>query len=1025
LRSALFVTIAELLGGTPIVAATPPPNSPTNLDTYVAAPDASYTSAFKSPAVTNSQYTAYNLSMTSQTWWNPTIVNPSVWTHWLQIVVPTTVKTTTAVLIIGENNNSTNPPALDSRATSAAIALGAVAVYLPSVPNQPTTFLADGMSRTEDQIVAYTFNQLLNGTGTPSDQNWPLLLPMVKSVVRAMDTAQAYARTHTTPTVNIDKFIVSGGSKRGWTTWLTPAVDNRIRAIVPLVFDALNVGFQFPHHKDTYFGICENITTNDLFGGYSTAVIDYTNFHVFDRLRTPQGQLLGSIVDPYQYLGRPAYNIPKYLINSTGDEFFVPDSAQFYIGDVPGQNYLRYLPNTEHEDYLNTDAQTAVINFEKAVIDAAPLPRFTWTVTGGGTTIRLTPTDPPASVSMWQATNPNSRDLRLETFGQQPQNKWTNTLLNVQADGTYVAQVGLPASGITAFMIEMVYNVDGMQLTFTTQISSVPQFVPAITVVDAGGTFNGNPFPATATATGAAGGPVAGSFTYYYANQNTPGSAGSTTAPSAPGTYTVTADMQSGDPSYTNATSLPVSFTIGPQATTTTFTTSSSPSVPMAALILAAAVHSSGTSVVPTGNVTFKDGDTILATAPLVNGQAQFNALPVSTTVNQTVVGPTRWTFGTHSLTATYSGDSNFAASTSAALMQSIQPVTVVPNPQQPGKNIITVSGTYADDTITITAGIQAGQIQVDIQETSPGQYHFNSSYDATSLAGLYIYSGTTNNTIQIGDMNFPTIMIGAAAAGSNTFTLTAGLGHPTIVMGGPGTNTLRGPNVNSVWNINGPNSGGTQCISFAYIQNLIGGTGIDRFQFAEGGSLSGRIDGGSGNPNWLDYALCTSGVSVNLANGTASHAGSIANIQHVRGGGGNDVLTGGSQAAILLGGPGNDTITGGVLGSILVGGPGTDQLTGQSGMDILIGGTTDYDNGQSLVPFLQLMNAWSAGSDLATRIAALKSGQNLNGVSLNMGTTVHDDGAANTLTGGGNVNWFLKGANDTITDLQSGDIVN
>jgi Ca2+-binding RTX toxin-like protein len=394
-------------------------------------------------------------------------------------------------------------------------------------------------------------------------------------------------------------------------------------------------------------------------------------------------------------------------------------------------------------------------------------------------------------------------------------------------------------------------------------------------------------------------------------------------------------------------------------------------------------------------------------------------------TVNQAVVGPTRWTFGTHSLTAIYNGDSNFAPSTSAAVMQNIQPVTIVASPQQPNKNVMTVSGTYADDTITIGPGGQSGQIQVNIQEASPGQYHFNSSYDATSLAALSVYGGTNNNTIQIGNVNVPAVLSAPAATGSNTFTLTGSLGTPTIVLGGPGNNTIVGWNNATIWNITGPNSGSARHISFSNIQNITGGNAIDRFRFAEGGSLSGRIDGGSGHPNWLDYTLCTSNIFVNLANGTAGHAGSIANIQNIRGGGGNDVLSGGSQAAILIGGPGNDTITGGAIGSILIGGAGTDQITGQSGMDILIGGTTDYDDGQFLVPLLRIMRAWSSGGDVAARIARIKSGQNLNGDSLKMGTTVHDDGAANTLTGGGNANWFLKGSNDTITDLQTGDTVN
>jgi len=35
-------------------------------------------------------------------------------------------------------------------------------------------------------------------------------------------------------------------------------------------------------------------------------------------------------------------------MNSTGDQFFLPDNSQFYFQDLPGEKYLRYVPNTDH-----------------------------------------------------------------------------------------------------------------------------------------------------------------------------------------------------------------------------------------------------------------------------------------------------------------------------------------------------------------------------------------------------------------------------------------------------------------------------------------------------------------------------------------------------------------------------------------------------------------------------------------------------------------------------------------------------
>jgi PhoPQ-activated pathogenicity-related protein len=46
----------------------------------------------------------------------------------------------------------------------------------------------------------------------------------------AMDTTIAFAKQKTGNT--IDRYAVAGASKRGWTTWLTAAVDKRVMAMV-------------------------------------------------------------------------------------------------------------------------------------------------------------------------------------------------------------------------------------------------------------------------------------------------------------------------------------------------------------------------------------------------------------------------------------------------------------------------------------------------------------------------------------------------------------------------------------------------------------------------------------------------------------------------------------------------------------------------------------------------------------------------------------------------------------------------
>ena len=64
---------------------------------------------------------------------------------------------------------------------------------------------------------------------------------MTKSAVRAMDTVTSLVLSTSGNALTVDKFVVAGGSKRGWTTWTTAVVDPRVIAIAPIVIDMLNV----------------------------------------------------------------------------------------------------------------------------------------------------------------------------------------------------------------------------------------------------------------------------------------------------------------------------------------------------------------------------------------------------------------------------------------------------------------------------------------------------------------------------------------------------------------------------------------------------------------------------------------------------------------------------------------------------------------------------------------------------------------------------------------------------------------
>ncbi|NIP27151.1 MAG: PhoPQ-activated pathogenicity, partial [Phycisphaerae bacterium] len=193
----------------------------TALDDYVKKPDTSYKFSLVN-TIEGKGYTAYVIDMTSQSWRSKKEVDRPLWKHWLTIIKPDKIKSDIGLLWInGGSNKNDAPKNADFMMLQIAQGSGTVVADLKMVPNQPLNFPDGGRPRYEDAIIAYTFDKCL----TTGDQTWALLLPMVKSAVRAMDTVQKFMASDKGGQVEVKKFVVSGASKRGWTTWLTAAVD--------------------------------------------------------------------------------------------------------------------------------------------------------------------------------------------------------------------------------------------------------------------------------------------------------------------------------------------------------------------------------------------------------------------------------------------------------------------------------------------------------------------------------------------------------------------------------------------------------------------------------------------------------------------------------------------------------------------------------------------------------------------------------------------------------------------------------
>ena len=457
------MNLLKLLGGVlaaTLLATSPPAAAaPNALDAYVAKPDPSFAWKVAGP-ISGPGYHGAVLELTSQTWDAPKDVDRTVWKHWVTVIVPDKVSHDKAFLYI-TNGDTTDPVPTKAEDHWAKLATDtrSVVVQLDDVPNQPLTFADDPLkkARVEDEIIAY----LQARYATTRDPNQLLRLPMVKSGTQAMTAVQQYLASDAGGKLKIDGFVVAGASKRGWTTWLVGAEDKRVVAIVPIVISILNVEQTAIHHWRAM-------------GYFSPALQDYVDARLIpDMIGKPGLAGVNLIEDPLNYQDRPTMKIPKYVINAVGDEYFPPDNTRYGYSKVAQPKRLRMIPNANHS-MDGTDIMESITAFHDAILNRRPIPDYAWSVRKDGAIV-VQPKGKPTEVRLWQGTNPKARDFRLDTIGK----SFTSTLLQPQKDGSYVADVPKPASGYTAYFVELTYPSGGKYpLKFTTEVYVKPDVLP-------------------------------------------------------------------------------------------------------------------------------------------------------------------------------------------------------------------------------------------------------------------------------------------------------------------------------------------------------------------------------------------------------------------------------------------------------------------------------------------------------------------------------------------------------------------
>ncbi|MEE4251621.1 MAG: PhoPQ-activated protein PqaA family protein [Alcanivoracaceae bacterium] len=423
----------------------------TDIDQYVQAQDTNY----RWQIVQQSEQATHTFivaELVSQQWLTKQEVDRPVWHHWLSIVIPKQVKSDVGLLWIGGGSNlDPAPETPPEHLTRIALTTGTVAAELGMVPNQPLEFHGDGNLRYEDDLIAYGWDRFLDG----EDSKWLARNAMVKSAVKGMDAVTEIAATQD---IVLAQYTVAGGSKRGWTTWLTGAMDNRVIAIAPIVIDIANVSTSMLHHFEAY-------------GFWAVAIGDYVDHQIMQRFKSPRLETMYDLIDPLQYLHR--LHLPKLILNASGDQFFLPDSSQFYWDKLRGEAYLRYVPNADHS-LAGSDAIETVAAFQAMVSQRQKPPHIDWNMTEGGT-LQVMSDRQPVKVQLWQAYNPRARDFRLEMIGP----AYQASPVNISPDGLYRVKVQTPEQGWKAYFVELTYDVGvSVPLKLTTPIQVLPDILP-------------------------------------------------------------------------------------------------------------------------------------------------------------------------------------------------------------------------------------------------------------------------------------------------------------------------------------------------------------------------------------------------------------------------------------------------------------------------------------------------------------------------------------------------------------------
>merc|ERR1719456_274898 len=182
---------------------------------------------------------------------------------------------------------------------------------------------------------------------------------------------------------NIDGWLVSGASKRGWTTWLVGAVNcptcPKIEGIAPIVPIVPNLREGLHHMMQAY-------------GGWTFAFSDYMEANNLTKyLDDPRFENLLKLIDPINYVQR-LEKLPKFVLVSSDDEFMMMEWTRNWYDKFTGEKHLMIANNAEHSMATGiVELLQSLGNFANSLFLNGTRPTFDWDLDleKGAITVRI------------------------------------------------------------------------------------------------------------------------------------------------------------------------------------------------------------------------------------------------------------------------------------------------------------------------------------------------------------------------------------------------------------------------------------------------------------------------------------------------------------------------------------------------------------------------------------------------------------------------------------------------------------